>query len=321
VQATQDRPSPQSSGRSPEPSTSSPGGNEPPVNLPRVDFHPEGDDEGYDVNGMKPRWVAFVIAYCGEAGGNAQRAAAMAGYNDSNNSSLRTTASRLLTNANIQRAIARRMAEKFGTAEDVKNGIAEIARGNAADYMDWNESGQLQISLEKLAASGQMGLIQEIREKGIDAGGGSIVLIERKLKLYDKLRALELLAKINGQLRDTVHHTGEAVVKHMFYDPKTGEGVAMSDLTRPDAEGSDDEPDAEPDDTRPYFLVGDVRWPIREPAEPGKCVVAGCDNPPGPGGAYPDGMCTGHADTWVEYNPIDGGTDEADEHNEQPPPG
>jgi phage terminase small subunit len=291
--------------------------------LPQIDFHAEGDDEGYDADGMKPRWVAFVNAYCGEAGGIAWRAAEIAGYNASNSNSIRTTASRLLTNANIQRAIARRMAERFGTPDDVKHSIAEIARGNAADYVEWNEHGQMQISLEKLAASGQMGLIHEIREKGIDSGGGSIVVIERKLKLYDKLRALELLAKINGQLRETVNHTGEYTVKHVYHDPKTGDGVSMEDLTRPDAEGGDTEPGDEVDDTRPCFIVGDVRWPIRNPDDPngaGKCVVDGCNNPPGPGGAYPDGMCTGHADVWVQYNPIGGGAD-ADEHNEQLPPG
>jgi hypothetical protein len=111
-------------------------------------------------------------------------------------------------------------------------------------------AGQLQISIEKLAAAGQMGLVHEIREKGIDAGGGQVVVIERKLKLYDKLRALELLAKINGQLKEQPVMPAEMVVKHVWNDPKTGEGVSMRDLLNPNAEGGDppdeDEPAAHP---------------------------------------------------------------------------
>lgn len=238
VQRLEDQPPPKHAAES----THDGSGGQPPRNLPRIDFHAEGDDEAYDPNdrdNLKRRQRAFVEAYCGAAGGRAAEAARLAGYSDSNANVLNVTASRLLSNANVQRAISRKMGEKFGGPEDVVRSIAEIGRGNAADYIEWNDAGQLQISLEKLAAAGQLGLVHEIREEGIDAGGGQVVVIKRKLKLYDKLRALELLAKINGQLKEQPILPGEIVVKHIWNDPKTGEGVGMRDLLNPNAEGGD----------------------------------------------------------------------------------
>lgn len=176
--------------------------------IPEVPVTIEADDAPWGDDGMTPRQRAFVEAYLGPAGGNGARAAERAGYRSDNIKSLAATASRLLTCANVQRALERKIGEKFGSPEDVRRSISAIATGNAADYLEPDANGKLVISLEKLAAAGMLGLLHEIKEEGFQAGE-VVTIVKRKLKLYDKLRALELLAKLNGQLVEQHKHSGE----------------------------------------------------------------------------------------------------------------
>lgn len=193
--------------------------------LPTVEVKAEHDDEAWGEDGLTPRMRLFVEALIGPAGGVATRAAEMAGYASDNNNALRATASRLLTTANIQRAIERAVAGRFGDAEDVRRSVAAIANGNAADYLEYGPDGKLGISLDKLAAAGMLGLLHEVKEEGFQAGQ-TVVIIKRKLKLYDKLRALELLGKLNGQFveRKDITSDGKAVVVKVL------SGVSMDEI-------------------------------------------------------------------------------------------
>jgi phage terminase small subunit len=184
-----------------------------PFTLPNVPVKPETDDDPWGDDGLTVRQRAFVEAYMGPASGNGKRAAEMAGYRSENIEALRVTASRLLTYANVQRAIERKIGEKFGSADDVRRSVAAIATGNAADYLEPDERGQWVISIKKLAEAGMLGLLHEIREEGFEHGG-TVTIIKRKLKLYDKLKALELLARMNGQLIDRQRHEGQVNVTH-----------------------------------------------------------------------------------------------------------
>lgn len=169
-----------------------------PLQLPKMDWKAGLDDDGWDGDGLTPRQRAFVMALLGPAGGNASKAAQMAGYVAENRNVLAVTASRVLSYANVQRLIEREIGRRFGSPDDVRASISAIANGNAADYLDKDEKGRLVVSLEKLEAAGMLGLIHEIKEEGFQAGE-TVTIIKRKLKLYDKLKALELLGKLNGQ--------------------------------------------------------------------------------------------------------------------------
>lgn len=182
--------------------------NKRPIELPKIDAKAEVDEDAWGGDGLTPRQRAFVEAYLGPAGGVATKAAELCGYRSDNINSLRVTASRLLTYANVQRALERKIGEKFGSPEDVVRSVSAIATGNAADYLEPDERGKLVVSLEKLAAAGMLGLLHEVREEGFQAGE-TVTIVKRKLKLYDKLKALELLAKLNGQLINEHKHTGQ----------------------------------------------------------------------------------------------------------------
>lgn len=170
-----------------------------PFVFPEVTAKAEVDEEGWGNDGLTTRQRLFVEALIGTAGGNATKAAEIAGYNADNRNSLKVTASENLTKPNVQRAIERAVAARFGSADDVRRGICAIANGSAADYLDRGTDGKLAISLEKLAEAGMLGLVHEIREEGFEHDG-QLTIIKRKLKLYDRLKALELLAKMNGQM-------------------------------------------------------------------------------------------------------------------------
>lgn len=180
-----------------------------PFDLPDITIHAETDNDPWDgATGLTIRQHRFVHYYCGECAGNATNAAELAGYNSCNRESLRATASEILIRPNVQRAIERKMAEGFGSPEDVEKSIASIARGTAASYIVRNPAtGKLETDLEAMARDGQLGLIKEIKEEGFETSEGPVI-IKRTFKMYDKLRALELLAKINGQLVDRHEHSG-----------------------------------------------------------------------------------------------------------------
>ena len=74
---------------------------------------------------MKIRHQAFIAAYLGEAHGNATRAAITAGYSER---TARQQGSRLLSNVDIQAALAERMTEAGMTADQAIERLSWYAR-------------------------------------------------------------------------------------------------------------------------------------------------------------------------------------------------
>jgi hypothetical protein len=202
--------------------------------IPDVTVTPEVDADPWEDDGLTGKQRMFVQAYVGPAAGNATRAAAMAGYRDDNRKSLEAVASKTLHKGNVQRAIARLVAAKLGSPDWVKAGIIEIANGNAADFLKPNAAGKLVPDLDKMAEAGALGLLREIKQEGIGDGEGEITVVKQTFRLYDRLRALELLAKINGQLTERHEHSGSVMVTQ---DAQTH--AAMSKLMNdPEAMGA-----------------------------------------------------------------------------------
>lgn len=180
--------------------------NQPSPTLPDAKPAPEVDETPWGDDGLTLKQRLFVEAYIGPAAGNATRAAQLAGYRDDNNLSLRVTASRTLTIPNVQRAIARAVASKLGSAEWTRAGIAEIANANLADFTKIDADGEPVVDMAKALEGGAYGLVREIKEELIK-GGGTTAVIKRSFKLHDRLKALEILAKMNGQLKDALDLT------------------------------------------------------------------------------------------------------------------
>jgi hypothetical protein len=169
----------------------------PPKDLPPVTIAPEPDEDPWGDDGLTHKQRLFCIAYVGAAAGNGTKAARMAGYRDDNDATLAVQASENLRKPNVQRAVARLTAQKLGQPEWVKAGITEIANANIATCLD----DQGHIDLVKALHSGAMGVIKEIKQEGFTTGEG-LEVSKVTLKMYDRLRALELNAKLNGQLVD-----------------------------------------------------------------------------------------------------------------------
>lgn len=182
-----------------------------PFELPNVTVKPEVDTDPWDDNGLTIRQQLFVRYYLGEAGGCAVVAAQLAGYGADNWASLRVMACNTLHLPNVQRLLERERGRLFGSLDDVRNSIAAIASGNFADCLRRGEDGKLRVDLEAAAEAGSLGLIQQVEEEIIE-DGQTFKVIRRKVKLYDRLRALEILAKINGQL--TEKHEVHGTIKH-----------------------------------------------------------------------------------------------------------
>lgn len=169
-------------------------------------FKPEDEPDGqpFGDDGLTDRQRLFVKAYVGPAAGNKSAAAKLAGYSDSNANVLKATGSRLLTFVNVQRAVARAMAEKTGGPEWTRAGIVEIAGANAAAFMKTDEHGRCHFDLDAAYEAGAMGLVKEITEEVISGGDGPVQVIKRRVKLHDRLAALQVLAKMHGMLVDKV---------------------------------------------------------------------------------------------------------------------
>lgn len=191
----------------------------PPATLPAVPIVPEVDDDAWGEDQLTHKQRLFVAAYVGPAAGNGTKAAQLAGYRDDNRDSLKATACETLTKPYVQRAIARLVASKLGSADWTRAGIVEIANANLSDFATVDAAGEVVIDMAKAFEAGATGLVREIKEEVIKSVG-SVAVIKRSFKLHDRLRALEILAKMNGQLNEKMILTsasgGPVEVTHTF---------------------------------------------------------------------------------------------------------
>lgn len=175
-----------------------------PAEPPGVPDREERDDDPIEPDGLKPRHRLFVQAFVGPAGGNATRAARMAGYNDSHNGSLRVTAHRVLTNANVQAAIALHYAKLRDTPEWARASLVDLASSSMANFVTVDEKGEARMDFRKAADAAALGQIKEYREEGLVAGGETVAVVKRTIKIHDRRSALETLLKMHGLLTDNV---------------------------------------------------------------------------------------------------------------------
>ena len=133
---------------------------------------------------------------------NATQAAIRAGYSPD---TAKEIGCENLTKPNISKAVAKAMAERSrrtGISQDrVIEELAKIAFMNAADVINTDDA-----SILEEASREDLSCIQSVKVKQSDGEKGS--LIEREIKLADKLRALELLGKHLGMFKDKLEITG-----------------------------------------------------------------------------------------------------------------
>lgn len=168
-----------------------------------VECKPEEDNDPCDDEGLTIRQRAFVVAITGPAAGNATKAAEMAGYAAENRNSLKSTASRLLTFADVAEAISKAWARKRYSPQWTRDRIMEIASVSMNNFESVNEDGEIVTDFRKAAARGAIGQIREIEETILSDGeDGTPRVIKRKFKLHNPDPAIALLAKMQGLIND-----------------------------------------------------------------------------------------------------------------------
>ena len=123
---------------------------------------------------------------------NATQAAIRAGYSPS---TANEQGARLLVNVSISSAISQAMAHRSrrtGITQDrVLRELAKVAFVNANDVIDTDSA-----TVRADAAEDDLACIQSVKVKTSESEMGSSS--EREIKLYDKMRALEMLGKHLG---------------------------------------------------------------------------------------------------------------------------
>jgi phage terminase small subunit len=128
---------------------------------------------------------------------NATEAARRAGYK--NNDLLHTNANKLLQNTTVKEAIDIRLeAVKMG-ADEVLKRLADIARGDIADFLDITSMGS-SVDMAAAQAAGKTNLIRKIKQKTTTylakgVSGEDREVHETELELYSAKEALELIGK------------------------------------------------------------------------------------------------------------------------------
>ena len=145
---------------------------------------------------MTPKQARFVEEYLIDL--NATQAAIRAGYSAK---TAQEQGSRLLTNVMVQEAIqaAQRARSKRAeiTADRVLEELAKVGFANAGDYFDWGPDG-ITVKDKAELSPDQQAAVAEISETTTQTGGTV------RIKLHDKIGALEKIGKHLGMYRDIV---------------------------------------------------------------------------------------------------------------------
>lgn len=163
---------------------------------------------------MNPKQARFVAEYLVDL--NATQAAIRAGYS-------RKTAEqqgpRLLGNAEIAAAVSAGKAKQLEKADiSATRVLEELRRLSFADLRQlFDEHGNLRpihtLTAEQAAAIASV----EVVKKNLTAGDGQMDTVI-KLKVWDKPRSLEMLAKHFGLLTERLEHSGQLKIIHELAD-------------------------------------------------------------------------------------------------------
>lgn len=153
---------------------------------------------------LTPKQQRFVAEYLKDL--NATQAAIRTGYSEK---TANVQGSRLLTNADIAAAVAEQtqaqLSEASLTAARVLEEYRRLAFSDARAF--WDDKGNLKPMKDLTAEQGSVLAGFEAVIKNAKAGDGQTDTVH-KIKLWDKTRALESLAKHFGLLTEKLEHSG-----------------------------------------------------------------------------------------------------------------
>lgn len=158
---------------------------------------------------ISPKQRSFIAEYLVDKNGT--QAAIRAGYSPK---TANEQASRLLANVNISTLVAEGLAKQVHqtqiTAERTLREIVTLATMDLRGFYD--ESGNLKPLHTLTPEQGAALAGVETLKRNITAGDGEMETVY-KIKLWDKTRALEMLAKHFALLTERIEHSGEVTYK------------------------------------------------------------------------------------------------------------
>lgn len=164
---------------------------------------------------LSDRETQFVREYLVDL--NATQACVRAGIATS--ASARSRGYELLRRSAVTLAIDEAMAEcGAGPRQWLVTRLAEIARANIADFVDWDDKGSVTFK-----ALGQVpSELKAVVKKIVRTKDGEV-----RIELHDPLRAIEILAKVGtiGLTRDAIQLQGELTLEQMVMMAYTKPGT------------------------------------------------------------------------------------------------
>ncbi len=158
---------------------------------------------------MTPKQERFIAEYLVDLNGT--QAAIRSGYSPK---TAQEQASRLLSNAMVAAEIQKRQAVRLkGIAATAERTMLEMQRLAFSDvrrlFTDWGALKPVhELSDDDAACLASL----EVLKKNLFAGDRKVDTIH-KLRMWDKLKALEMLAKHFGLLEDKVIHSGTVTIE------------------------------------------------------------------------------------------------------------
>lgn len=170
--------------------------------------------------GLNPRQKLFIAEYLKDK--NAKQAAIRAGYSAK---AAEVNGPRLLSNAKIcsavDEALEKQQNRTEATADRVIKELALIAFSDMADYVEVGPEGEVRVKSFTEMPEGASRVIAGIKEvrriMGSGEGNGKEIILEARLeyKHYDKVAALNTLAKHFGLLKDKLEVTGTLTLEQL----------------------------------------------------------------------------------------------------------
>lgn len=169
-------------------------------------------------HGLNEKQAKFVAEYLVDL--NGKQAAIRAGYSVNG---AEVTASKLLRHPKVSAALAKVQEQQLKRvairADDILLELLRLAKSDVRQLFD--ETGHLkpihELSDDAAAAlSGVEILREKTTVKGTDVFETTVEESVRKIKLWDKPKALEILARHLGLLKDTVHVEGDVIFTLRF---------------------------------------------------------------------------------------------------------
>ena len=141
------------------------------------------------------RFVAAFVAGPEEVRGNSAQSARVAGFRSSTPGAMAVRGATMLARPQVRRMIERHMDRVGATAERILAETAAVAFADLRDVAEWDEGGVTMFS-SKLLDDATAAAIQEVEQHSTKEG------VRVRVKLHDKIRALDLLAKLRRVIGD-----------------------------------------------------------------------------------------------------------------------